>query len=83
MSPALRTVLRAAVTSEGKPVVNGSVEFSVNGNGAGRIILDARGMAATHYSTYIAGTYNITARYAGSAEFAASVSPPIALIVER
>ena len=83
VSTALRTVLRAAVTAEGKPVVNGSVEFSVNGSGAGRIILDAQGTAATHYSTYIAGTYNITARYAGSTGFAASVSPPIALIVER
>lgn len=83
VSRALRTVLRAAVTSQGKPVVDGSIDFSVNGIGAGRIILDAHGLAATHYSTYISGTYSITARYAGTTGFAASISTPITLIVER
>ena len=80
---AFRAVLRSSVIADSKPVVNGSVEFSVNGNGAGRIILDARGMAATHFATYIAGTYTVTARYTGTTGFAASVSPPATLIVEK
>jgi hypothetical protein len=79
----LRTVFRAAVTVGRKPVVNGSIEFSVNGGGAGRIILDAHGLASTHYSTYIAGTYSVTARYTGNAEYAASLSKPVTFIVER
>jgi hypothetical protein len=79
---AFRTLFRSSVIADGKPVVNGSIEFSVNGNGAGRIMLDVRGMAATHFSTYIAGTYTITARYTGTTGYAASVSSPATLIVE-
>jgi hypothetical protein len=83
VAPALRTVLRAVVTSNGSPVVNGSVDFAVNERGVGRIILDSHGMAATHFSTYIEGTYSVTARYSGSAEFAASASAPIVLTVGK
>jgi Big-like domain-containing protein len=80
---ARRVVLRAVVTAGGAPVVHGTVEFSVNGSGAGRIILDANGTAATHFSTYIQGAYTVTARYAGSTGFAPSVSSPIDLTVGR
>jgi Bacterial Ig-like domain (group 3) len=76
-----RVSLHATVASEGRPVLAGMVEFSVDGIGAGASRLDASGAAEKIYSTFIAGTYSVLGRFTGTRDFAASVSEPAALTV--
>ena len=77
LSPAAvgrRATLQAIVTAGGHPVTDGSVEFIVDGAGAGRRALDARGTAATTFLSYIAGTYEVRARFVGTRDYAASAT---------
>lgn len=69
---ARRAVISATVTGDGTPVTAGTVEFMVNGMGAGRVLLNSDGVASTTYITYIAGSYEVHARYSGSTEYAGS-----------
>lgn len=69
-----RVVLRARVSAGGNPVSDGTVEFLVNGRGAGRVFLDGRGVATTTFTPALAGSYEVRVRYAGSAELESSVA---------
>src|SRR5688572_30648107 len=61
-----RTILRAVVTSEGRPLTQGVVDFTVDGTGAGRMALDSRGFATTAFATHLPGTYEVRARFSGT-----------------
>ena len=76
-----RAVISASVYAGGAPVTEGTVDFTVNGQGAGRIQLNARGFASTTFRTYIPGTYEIRARYSGSPDHASSRSDSVLLNV--
>jgi hypothetical protein len=76
-----RAVITAAVRSGGEPVTWGAVEFTANGLGAGRVNVNAEGIATTTFQTYLAGTYEIRARFAGSPEYSSSRSKPVILSV--
>lgn len=78
---ARRTVISAAVHGAGVPVAAGTVEFMVNGLGAGRIAVDADGVASTTFRTHIPGTYEVRARYSGTSRHASSRSNPVLLQV--
>jgi hypothetical protein len=69
-----RVVLRASVSGSGRTVTEGSVEFIVNGRGAGRILLDSNGVALATYLPALSGSYEVRARYTGSSEFDSSTS---------
>ena len=64
--PARRTIFQAVVTSEGRPLTQGVVDFTVNGTGVGRAALDSRGVATTTFATHIPGTYEVRARFSGT-----------------
>jgi hypothetical protein len=81
--PGRRMILHALVTSEGRPVQGGTVDFSVDGIGAGASRIDENGTAKRPYSTFISGTHEVLARFSGSRDFAASVSKPVTLTVSR
>jgi len=78
---ARRTVIRAAVRGSGAPVTAGTVEFTVNGLGAGRITVNADGVASTTFQTHMPGTYEVRARFSGTSRFASSRSGPVLLQV--
>jgi hypothetical protein len=63
---ARRTSFQGVVTADGLPVTDGRVQFTVNGTGAGRAALDARGVATVTFATHIAGTYEVRARFSGT-----------------
>jgi hypothetical protein len=64
--PARRTLLQAAVTSQGRPVDRGTVEFVVNGTTIARVQVDARGIATIPFVTHLAGAYDVRALFLGT-----------------
>jgi hypothetical protein len=76
-----RAALRASVTADGRPVGAGRVEFMINGIGGGVGQLAAAGTVETSFSTYIAGSYNVIARFTGARGFLPSASEPATLAV--
>jgi hypothetical protein len=81
VTAAHRTVITATVVSNGVPVNWGTVEFTVNGLGAGRVRVNGEGVASTTFQTHIPGTYEVRARFAGSPEYSSSHSTPVMLSV--
>ncbi|MCA1652205.1 MAG: Ig-like domain-containing protein, partial [Acidobacteria bacterium] len=67
-----RTRFQALITAAGVPVTEGTVDFTVDSSGAGRVALDRRGIAATSFATHIAGTYDVRARFLGTARYESS-----------
>jgi hypothetical protein len=80
---ARQTVITARVLGSGEPVTAGSVEFMVNGLGAGKIPLDAAGSASTTFRPHIPGSYEVRARYTGGSTHSSSNSDPVVLSVVR
>ena len=72
----------ATVTSSTGLVPDGTVVFSANGNQIGTAVLQSGHVSLTT-STLAAGTYNVSAAYAGNATFAAANSAPITLVVAQ
>ena len=73
VAPAYRTTITATVSAASGPVARGTVEFMVNGLGAGRKPV-TDGTASTTFVPQIAGTYEVRARFVGTSEHAASSS---------
>ena len=80
VSPGRRTIITATVRVRGS-TPSGSVDFTVNGLGAGRVPLNAKGVASTTFRTYIAGTHEVRARYTGSGQHSSSRSSAASLTV--
>jgi len=80
---ARRAAIRAVVRAADGRAVTGTVEFTVNGLGAGRVALDGSGAATTTYTTHITGEYEVRARFAGSPAHAPSRSGPVVFTVVR
>jgi hypothetical protein len=83
VSPAVRTVFQVVVTAAGRPVTAGAVIFTVNGTGVGKVALDSRGAATTSFASHIAGTYEVRARFLGTANHEPSLSDAHALHVTQ
>lgn len=81
VAAARQAVIRAAVRAADGSAVSGNVEFTVNGLGAGRVALDANGVATTTYRTHILGPYEVRARFAGTSKYESSRSGPVTLTV--
>jgi hypothetical protein len=73
--------VEATVTSNGRPVNEGVIEFLVNGVGAKRVAV-SRGIAAMAYSSSFAGTYEVRARFLGTYRYQASSNTLRSLIVQ-
>ena len=71
----------ATVTSSTGLVPDGTVVFSANGNQIGTAVLQSGHVSLT--TSALAGTYNVSAAYAGNATFAAANSAPITLVVAQ
>jgi len=78
-----RTRFQAVITAAGAPVTAGSVDFTVDSSGAGRIALDRRGMAATSLATHIAGTPEVRARFLGTSQYESSTISRILTVHSR
>lgn len=78
-----RTRFQALITAAGVPVTEGTVDFTVDSSGAGRVALDRRGMAATSFATHIAGTYEVRARFLGSAHYESSTVSRTLTVLSR
>jgi hypothetical protein len=81
IAPARRATLQTVVTAAGRAITEGSVEFTVNGIGAGRVPLDSSGVAATSFASYISGAYEVHARFSGTARYAPASSVVLTLNV--
>jgi hypothetical protein len=80
IAAAQRAIIRAFVRAAGKPVMEGSVEFTVGGMGAGVAPLGVDGIAVTTYSSHLPGTYEVRARFRGTVRIA-SASKTLTLTV--
>lgn len=78
---ARRTTITAVVTAASGNVTRGTVEFTVNGLGAGRKTVNPDGSASTTFIPQLAGTYEVRARFVGTSEHTASLSNPQTLEV--
>lgn len=78
---ARRTTITATVTAASGTVTHGTVEFMVNGLGAGRRAVSPAGTATTIFVPQMAGTYEVRARFVGTSEHTASTSNPSILNV--
>jgi hypothetical protein len=78
-----RTRFQAVITAAGAPVTDGSVDFTVDSSGAGRVALDRRGMASTSFATHIAGTYEVRARFLGTTQYESSTISRILTVQSR
>lgn len=78
-----RTRFQAVITAAGAPVTDGSVDFTVDSSGAGRVALDRRGMASTSFATHIAGTYEVRARFLGTTQYESSTVSRILTVQSR
>lgn len=72
--PARQIALQVVVTAEGRRVVEGSIEFIVNGAVVGRVPLGSRAVATTTFATHIAGMYEVRARFSGTTRYEPSSS---------
>lgn len=81
VAAARQTIIRATVRAADGSAVSGNVEFTVNNLGAGRVALDASGVASTTYRTHILGSYEVRARFAGTSRYASSRAGPVILTV--
>lgn len=70
----------ASVTGNGG-IPTGSVTFLANGNSIGSAALNAKGIATLSYSALPAGSYSITANYAGDTNDLGSSAPAISQVV--
>lgn len=80
---ARRAVIKATVLARGAPVNHGTVEFTVNGAGAGRVDLNAQGVASTTFLAQLPGSYEVRARYSGSVDYTTSSGLSIFNVVAR
>jgi hypothetical protein len=78
-----RASFQALITAAGVPVTEGTVDFTVDSSGAGRVALDRRGMAASSFVTHIAGTYDVRARFLGTAKYESSTISRILTVRSR
>jgi hypothetical protein len=83
VAPARRVIFEVMVTSEGRPVTEGSVDFTVNGAGAGKVALNSRGAATTGFATHITGMYEVRARFSGTSRYEPSSSSVHTLHVQH
>lgn len=80
---ARRVEIKATVLARGAPVNHGTVEFTVNGAGAGRVALNAQGVASTTFLAQLPGSYEVRARYSGSVDHSTSSGHSIFTVVAR
>lgn len=72
--PRRQVRIQASVTSGGRPLSEGVIEFVIDGVAFGRVAIDSRGMASTSYSSPYPGTYDVQARFLGTYRFQPSLS---------
>jgi hypothetical protein len=76
-------LITATVGTGSGAVSDGAVEFTVNGLGAGRVRVNAEGVASTRFTPTMPGSYEVRARFAGTARHAVSMSRAVVLEVSR
>ncbi|HVW79023.1 MAG TPA: Ig-like domain repeat protein [Alloacidobacterium sp.] len=75
--------LTAALSTSGSAITTGSISFYDGSAALGTANLNTSGQASITTSNLSVGTHNLTAKYAGSADYLASVSPVLAQIVNQ
>lgn len=76
-------VLTSVLSTSGSAVTTGSITFYDGSTVLSTVNLNASGQASISLSNLSIGTHNLTAKYAGSADFLASTSPTLAQVVNQ
>jgi hypothetical protein len=73
----------AVKPATGRGVPTGMVQFTIDGNAAATVALDAKGKAAYTTSALAAGDHAVQVRYGGDGTFAPDASPTLSQTVNR